>query len=65
MRNIRFINPIQRRRLWVTGGSGSDLILLDVILPDMEGMNCLKKIKAKDKNHAPVIFITSKTVNRM
>ena len=37
-----------------------DLILLDVILPDMEGYELFEKIKAKDKNHAPVIFITSK-----
>ena len=37
-----------------------DLILLDVILPDMEGYELVEKIKAKDKNHAPVIFITSK-----
>ena len=37
-----------------------DLILLDVILPDMEGYELFEQIKAKDKNHAPVIFITSK-----
>ena len=37
-----------------------DLILLDVILPDMEGYERFEKIKEKDKNHAPVIFITSK-----
>ena len=37
-----------------------DLILLDVILPDMEGYELFEKIKEKDKNHAPVIFITSK-----
>ena len=37
-----------------------DLILLDVILPDMEGYELFEKIKEKDENHAPVIFITSK-----
>ena len=37
-----------------------DLILLDVILPDMEGYELFEKIKEKDKNHAPVLFITSK-----
>ena len=37
-----------------------DLILLDVILPDMEGYELFEKIKEKDMNHAPVIFITSK-----
>ncbi len=42
-----------------------DLILLDVVLPDMEGYELFEKIKEKDENHAPVIFITSRTVNRM
>lgn len=37
-----------------------DLILLDVILPDMEGYDLFKKIREKDQNQAPVIFITSK-----
>ena len=37
-----------------------DLILLDVVLPDMEGYELFEKIKEKDENHAPVIFITSK-----
>lgn len=37
-----------------------DLILLDVILPDMEGYELFEKIKERDKNHAPVIFITAK-----
>ena len=37
-----------------------DLILLDVVLPDREGYELFEKIKEKDENHAPVIFITSK-----
>ena len=37
-----------------------DLILLDVVLPDMEGYDLLEKIKKKRKNLAPVVFITSK-----
>lgn len=37
-----------------------DLILLDVVLPDMEGYDLFEKIKERDKNRAVVIFITSK-----
>lgn len=37
-----------------------DLILLDVILPDMEGYELFQKIKQVDKSQTPVIFITSK-----
>ncbi len=37
-----------------------DLILLDVILPDMEGYELFQKIKQVDRSQTPVIFITSK-----
>lgn len=37
-----------------------DLILLDVILPDMEGYDLFQKIREKEKSQTPVIFITSK-----
>ena len=37
-----------------------DLILLDVILPDMEGYELFQEIKQVDKSQTPVIFITSK-----
>lgn len=37
-----------------------DLILLDVILPDMEGYDLFQKIREKEKGQTPVIFITSK-----
>lgn len=37
-----------------------DLILLDVILPDMEGYELIQKIRQVDKRQTPVIFITSK-----
>lgn len=37
-----------------------DLILLDVVLPDMEGYELFHHIKRKVKHQVPVIFITSK-----
>ena len=36
-----------------------DLILLDVILPDMEGYELFNKIREQEQNQTPVIFITS------
>ena len=37
-----------------------DLILLDVVLPDVEGYDLYHQIKAIDKNNAIIIFLTSK-----
>ncbi len=38
-----------------------DLILLDIMMPDMDGYQVCKKIKAASKTqHIPIIFITSK-----
>ncbi len=37
-----------------------DLILLDIILPDMEGYELFGKIKERDRNSAAIVFITSK-----
>lgn len=37
-----------------------DLILLDVVLPDIEGYELYHKIKKIDKNNATIIFLTSK-----
>lgn len=37
-----------------------DLILLDVILPDIVGYDLYHKIKSVDRNNASVIFLTSK-----
>lgn len=37
-----------------------DLILLDIVLPDIEGYELFDRIKLMDKNNAAIIFITSK-----
>jgi len=38
-----------------------DLILLDVMMPEMDGFEAIKKLKANDKfKNIPVIFLTSK-----
>ena len=41
-----------------------DLILLDIILPDMEGYELFGKIKERDRNNASIVFITSKDSER-
>lgn len=38
-----------------------DAIILDVIMPDMDGITCLEKLKLNAKTQAiPVIFLTSR-----
>lgn len=37
-----------------------DLILLDVVLPDIEGYELCTKLKEQDQNNAFIVFITSK-----
>ncbi len=42
------------------GDSPPDLILLDVVMPQMGGYEVIKRLKNNDKtNHIPVIFVTS------
>jgi two-component system alkaline phosphatase synthesis response regulator PhoP len=44
------------------GNTNPDLILLDIMLPEEDGIAVLKKLKAKDATrHIPVIMLTAKT----
>lgn len=44
------------------GNTRLDLILLDIMLPEEDGIAVLKKLKAKDAiRHIPVIMLTAKT----
>ncbi|MBQ9623146.1 MAG: response regulator transcription factor [Treponema sp.] len=44
------------------GNTNPDLILLDIMLPEEDGIAVLKKLKAKDAiRHIPVIMLTAKT----
>ena len=41
---------------------GYDLVMLDVIMPEMDGFELCKKIRAKEKyRETPIIFLTAKS----
>lgn len=50
--------------LEMVGRCTPDLILLDIILPDMEGYELFERIKAVDRGNASIVFITSKDSER-
>ncbi|MFH0999567.1 MAG: response regulator, partial [Bacteroidota bacterium] len=46
---------------WV-GAEDFDLILLDIMMPEMDGFEVCEKIKSSSKNNdLPIIFLTAKT----
>lgn len=49
-----------KEALQIVGDFRPDLVLLDVILPDIEGYNLYHQIKSVDQNNALIIFLTSK-----
>ena len=46
----------------LTGDSLPDLILLDIMMPDLDGFEVLRRVKANAATaHIPVVFLTAKT----
>ncbi len=39
-----------------------DIVLLDIMMPDMSGFDVLRTLKAEMDNHPPVVFLTAKSM---
>jgi adenylate cyclase len=50
-----------RQALEVVSKVRPDLILLDVMMPEMDGFEACQKLKASDWHDIPIIFLTAKT----
>jgi len=45
---------------WIGGENIPDLILLDLLMPDMDGLETFEALKTKeDVRHIPVVFLTA------
>ena len=39
-----------------------DIVLLDIMMPDMSGFDVLRTLKEESDNHPPVVFLTTKAM---
>ncbi|MFQ5943274.1 MAG: response regulator [Anaerolineales bacterium] len=39
-----------------------DIVLLDIMMPDMSGFDVLRTLNEEMENHPPVVFLTAKTM---
>ena len=49
-----------RSCLATVAAEAPDLIILDVMMPDMDGLQVLQALRQSGQNHAPVVFFTAK-----
>mgnify|MGYP001348773420 FL=1 len=49
--------------LWYAMSNDYDVIILDLMLPGMDGLSILKKLRAKDKNNQVLILTAKDTVD--
>jgi response regulator RpfG family c-di-GMP phosphodiesterase len=59
---VKFANSGEKALRIAGSGSPPDIILLDIMMPEMDGYEVCRRLKADPKTAAiPVIFVTSKT----
>ncbi len=39
-----------------------DIVLLDIMMPDMSGFDVLRTLKEESDNHPPIVFLTAKAM---
>ena len=62
-RGLKLIGSVNGKEgLDLIGSNSPDLILLDLMMPDMDGWDVFQRLKANDTtSHIPVIIITAKS----
>jgi len=62
-RGLKLIGAVNGKEgLDLIGSNSPDLILLDLMMPDMDGWDVFQRLKANDTtSHIPVIIITAKS----
>jgi CheY-like chemotaxis protein len=58
-----FHNPVEAVRAY--NGSNFDVVLLDIMMPEMDGIEVLNKLKEKNKNVKVVMMTAYSTLDRV
>ncbi|ADD68489.1 response regulator receiver protein [Denitrovibrio acetiphilus DSM 12809] len=58
-----FYNPVEAVRAY--DGSNFDVVLLDIMMPEMDGIEVLNKLKEKNKNVKVIMMTAYSTLDRV
>jgi CheY-like chemotaxis protein len=59
---VSFVNPVEALNYFSTSFSNCVLVITDYGMPQMSGLDLIKKIREKDRNHRIKIIVISATV---